>query len=65
MQYEIGELSGVIWKILDEKGTLSLTQLKKSVEATEFMIGAAIGWLAREDKIELLKSGKTIKVSLK
>ena len=65
MQYEIGELSGQIWKVLDDKGTITLTQLKKSIDSNDFLIGAALGWLAREDKVELQQSGKSVKISLK
>ena len=39
--------------------------VKKSVKAPTDVVAAAIGWLAREDKLEFTSSGKTVKISLK
>ncbi len=61
----IGELSGIIWKVLDDKGELTLAKLKKAIDADEFSLYSALGWLAREDKINIDKSGRSVKISLK
>ena len=65
MLNEIGELSGFLWHLLDEKGPQSLAQLKKLTGKDEFTLTAAIGWLAREDKLEITKSARAVKISLK
>ncbi len=65
MIYEIGEQAGVIWKLLDGNGEMTPAQIKKESDATDFVVTAALGWLAREDKIDLVKSGKSVKISLK
>ncbi len=65
MQNEIGMMAGALWKALAEKPNQTLAQLKKKVEGDEFMIHAALGWLAREDKVEVVKSGRSFKVHLK
>jgi len=48
---EIGESAGKIWETLNEKGELSIEELKSLTELTEKQLLMAIGWLAREDKI--------------
>jgi hypothetical protein len=65
MNTDIGELSGVIWRLLDEKGTQTVTKIKNATNENDFNVAAALGWLAREEKIEIVKSGRSIKVSLK
>ena len=65
MKNEIGILAGNVWGILNKKGPMTLTQLKKLVNEKDFTLHAAIGWLAREDKLEFQKSGNSIKIILK
>jgi len=65
MVTSIGVTAGKIWQQLDAKGESTVAKLKKAVDADTFSVNAAIGWLAREDKVELTKSGNTIKVRLK
>lgn len=62
---EIGMVAGDIWKTLDAQGEVSLAALKKSIDASSDLIVAAIGWLAREDKLDMQVSGRTIKVKLR
>jgi hypothetical protein len=65
MVLKIGETAGKVWKFLDEKGEASLTQLKKGVKADPNLILQAIGWLAREDKLQIQKKDRYIIYSLK
>ncbi|MBN1997687.1 winged helix-turn-helix domain-containing protein [candidate division KSB1 bacterium] len=62
---EIGEQAGAIWHILNANGEMTLAQIKKETEVSDFLITTALGWLAREGKINITKSGKSVKVSLK
>jgi len=65
MKYEIGLTAGAIWKLLKEKGAISLTQLEKeNFNVNRKIINMALGWLAREDKIEFFTEGKITKVKL-
>ena len=48
----IGTHAGAVWNVLHEKGGIDLTQLKKETKLTDKEIVAAIGWLARENKIQ-------------
>jgi len=61
----IGEVAGKVWAALRENGEMSVAQLKKSVESNAFLLDSALGWLAREDKINLTKVGNSVKVTLK
>ena len=50
---QIGKTAGQVWRCLDESGPMSLSKLTKSVEAPRDMVMQAVGWLAREDKVEI------------
>ena len=60
----IGETAGQVYQVLEKNGELTLARLKTVTKATDFLLSAAIGWLARENKIELDQKGKSVKVSL-
>lgn len=64
---EIGENAGLIWKLLNEKGALSLAQIKKELKeaASGEEICLAIGWLFREDKLESIDKDKKTLIALK
>lgn len=62
---EIGETAGRVWHVLDEKGPLTLAKLVKEIEDPRDVIMQALGWLAREDKIEIEEDGRTRTVSLR
>jgi hypothetical protein len=63
--HEIGNAAGDIWGLLSNNGEQTLAALKKSVDAPPDIVMAAIGWLAREDKLEFATSGRTVKISLR
>jgi len=48
---EIGQNAGKIWKTLNLQGPLTESRLMNSTMLDENQFQAAIGWLAREDKI--------------
>lgn len=47
----IGTWAGAVWNALNEADALGMKQLKKITKLKEKEIYAAIGWLARENKI--------------
>jgi len=51
---KIGTNSGHIWKTL-ENGEASLKAIKKATKLNEKDLNMALGWLAREGKIELFE----------
>jgi hypothetical protein len=48
---EFGQNAGKVWQMLNEKGPLSETKLINSTFLKEHQLCAAVGWLARENKI--------------
>ncbi len=50
---EIGIKAGEIWKLLDEKGKLELSDILKGVlsEADKALFFMALGWLCREGHV--------------
>jgi hypothetical protein len=50
---QIGETAGAIWRVLSNQGPLSTAKLIKAVEAPRDLVMQALGWLAREDKIQI------------
>ena len=62
---EIGHVAGDLWHLLDKEGGQSLAGIKKATRASNELILAAIGWLAREDKLEFTTNGRTVKISLR
>ena len=51
---EIGHAAGEVWGALSTgNGGVSLAALKKSVDAPADLVLLALGWLAREDKVEI------------
>ena len=49
----IGLNAGKVWRILNEKGELSMFDLCRELSLTFEDVALAIGWLSREDKIFL------------
>ena len=49
---QIGTLAGIVWRALNEKGSLSFEDLQRETLLDTESICTAIGWLARENKIE-------------
>lgn len=65
MKDAIGEMAGKVWSTLNEKGSMTVAKLKTALSADTFELNAAIGWLAREDKVDVVKTKSTVTVSLK
>lgn len=49
---EIGNFAGIVWRTLSDKGSLSLEDLQRETRLDTESVCTAIGWLARENKIE-------------
>jgi hypothetical protein len=62
---EIGVLAGKIWKTLEKDGAQTATSLVKTLTVKNNDLMMALGWLLREDKLEITKVGNTTKYSLK
>jgi hypothetical protein len=64
MKETIGKTAGKIWRALSQKEEISISQLPKIVKEKAVIVYKALGWLAREDKIEYHSRGRRISVSL-
>ena len=54
MVQKVGETAGKVWTALSENGKMTTKELKKVTKAkTEKDILLALGWLLREDKINV------------
>jgi hypothetical protein len=51
MKEKIGNDAGRVWNVLNEGETKSVKELKKLTKLNDKEIYAAIGWLAREEKL--------------
>ena len=64
MKDKVIQVAGKTWKILGEKGALTIQQLAKTLKEKEDIVNQAIGWLAREDKIKYIIKGNRSLVCL-
>jgi hypothetical protein len=64
MKEIIGVTAGEIWLLLGEKGETSIPQLIQLLKEDDSIVYQALGWLAREGKINSVLKGKTEFVSL-
>ena len=51
-KHEIGVNAGKVWQLLSDNAKWSYGSLKRKSGLKDKELGAAIGWLAREDKIQ-------------
>ncbi len=61
----IGETAGVVWCTLSENGAMTMAKLVKAVGEPRDNVMQALGWLAREDKIDIVEEGRSRVVSLR
>jgi len=64
MKEIVGVTAGKIWLLLGEKGETSIPQIIQLLKEDSAIVYQALGWLAREGKIESVMKGKTEYVSL-
>ena len=51
-KFKIGENAGIIWRMMDNNKHWEYGELKKATGLSDRELNAAIGWLARENKIQ-------------
>ena len=61
----IGAAAGKIWEYLEENGPTSVTKVTKETELNRNDVQRAIGWLAKEGKLNFEMEGRTELLSLK
>ncbi len=61
---DVGVAAGLIWQLLNEKGELKMAEIKSEIDGPADLVVAAVGWLAREEKLRIRNSGRSVIVSL-
>jgi hypothetical protein len=61
----VGETAGKVWHALSSAGPQTLAQLKRRVNGSGELLSFGLGWLAREDKIEIIPEKRSFRVRLK
>lgn len=66
MNEKVGTLAGAVWTALNENGSLASKDLKKVAGLkSDKELYLAMGWLLREDKINVVEDAKNLTLSLK
>jgi hypothetical protein len=60
--HEIGETAGTVWQVLNKHGSMSVAKLVERIGGNRDVVMQAVGWLAREGKLDIseTKRGKTL-----
>ena len=53
---QIGDAAGIVWHALHKEGPLSVAKLVETVELNRDLVMQAIGWLAREGKLQITET---------
>ncbi len=65
MKERIGELAGNIYHFLEKTEEATMSQITKNVKGPRSKLNMAVGWLAREDKLEFFDKGSGTGIRLK
>ena len=63
--HQVGETAGAVWRLLNEDGPQTLAQPKKKMNGGGELLAFAIGWLAREDKLQIQPDRKSFRLQLR
>ena len=62
---QVGETAGRVWHLLNDQGPQTLAQLRKRLNGSGELVTFALGWLAREDKVDISQDKKIVRVALR
>ncbi len=65
LQEQIGFSAGRIYDYLNNNGESTFSKMKKELDLKGNFADLGLGWLAREDKVEISKKGTSVNVRLK
>ena len=65
LQEQIGQSAGQIYNYLNSNGESTFSKMKKELDLKGNFADLGLGWLAREDKVEISKKGASVSVILK
>jgi hypothetical protein len=58
-------MAGKVWRVLSENGSMSLASLTERLGEPRDLVMQAVGWLAREGKVDMTESGRSKTISLR
>jgi hypothetical protein len=61
----IGDAAGKIWQFLDKNGEASVNKVTTETGLSKNDVQRGIGWLAKEDKLNIEMKGRVETLSLK
>ena len=64
IKQEIGKTAGEVWKYLGKNTRIPITDLPNKVNKNPENVHQALGWLAREDKVQFTREGRMTYVTL-
>ena len=62
---DLVETAGKLWHTLSDGGPQTLVELKKRLNGQGELLNFAVGWLAREDKIDITREKKGLRIRLR
>ncbi len=65
MTDKVAQTAGLIWHTLNGKGPVKFTALQRQVKVSAPLLHMGLGWLPREDKVELSPEGRSFHIRLK
>ena len=65
LQEQIGFSAGQIYDYLNNNGESTFSKMKKELDLKGNFADLGLGWLARENKVEISQKGPAVKVSLR
>ena len=65
MDERIGTAAGKVWDVLKAQGAATAPQIQTGIGADAALTHQALGWLAREHKLQIDRSKRAAKFSLK
>lgn len=65
MTDNIGTTAGVLWQFLQQNGPSTMAKIAEACALDSKTLQRAIGWLAREDKIDFVSRGRSELITLK
>ncbi|MFB6204257.1 MAG: winged helix-turn-helix domain-containing protein [Candidatus Nanohaloarchaea archaeon] len=61
----MGDLAGEVWDYLQEEDESSLSGVSRAIDAPQSKVNMALGWLAREGKLDFVDNGRGTSVRLR
>lgn len=64
VQERIGTTAGKVWQVLKKQEETDISRLPRMVSEKSVIVNQALGWLAREGKLEYREQGDRLFVAL-